>query len=327
MKSYIEFCIAERKKADEAGNDFLKEFWKLMCNAVFGKSMENVRNHVNFKLVNSHEQLQEEMNKCTFEEASVYHNDLLVGVKFTKTVIKLDKPIYTGQCILDESKLMMYEFLYDYVFPKWGVDNVRVCMTDTDSVLLEIKTDDLYADFVEDVPKWFDTQKYHRTKFGETEIPKMNLKKLGVMKDELMGDFILKFAGVAPKNYGYSALKTQKDKTIKLKEDVRSKGIGKKFTPRFEEYKKCVLGKKGNIVSKECFRINSKKQRLSSIKPDKTIPREGAMKHSVFTIRTNKVALRNEVVKRVPNPSTDDDIRHETLPLGCTVGFSPVEWY
>ena len=298
MKSYIEFCVEERRKADLAGNEFLKEFWKLMCNAVFGKSMENVRNRVNFKLVNSHKQLQKEMNKPTFKEAYTYHPGLLVGVKFSKTAIKLDKPIYTGQCILDESKLMMYEFLYDYVFPKWGVDNVRVCMTDTDSVLLEIKTDDLYKDFAEDVPKWFDTQKYHRTQYGETSIPKMNLKKLGMMKDELCGDFILEFAGTAPKNYGYSALKTQKDKSIKLGEDVRCKGIGKKFTPRFQEYKDCVLGKEGDTVYKECFRINSKK-------------------HELFTIKTNKVAMRNTVVKRLPNPNQDDDdIKFETLPLG-----------
>ena len=118
MKSYIEFCVEERRKADLAGNEFLKEFWKPMCNAVFGKSMENVRNRINFKLVNSHEQLQKEINKPTFEEAYVYHNDLLAGVKFSKSSIMLDKPIYTGQCILDESKLMMYEFLYDYLFPK-----------------------------------------------------------------------------------------------------------------------------------------------------------------------------------------------------------------
>ena len=232
------------------------------------------------------------MNKCTFEEATVYHKDLLVGVHLTKTVIKLDKPIYTGQCILEESKLMMYEFLYDYVFEKWGVDNVRVCMTDTDSVLLEIRTDDLYKDFADDVPKWFDTEKYHRTKFGDTEIKRMNLKDLGKMKNELQGDFILEFAGIGPKNYGYSALKTQKDKSIKLKDDVRCKGIGKNFTPRFEEYKKCVLGDEGNFVSKECFRINSKD-------------------HKLFTIRTNKVALRNTIVKCLPDP----DKRFETLPF------------
>ena len=102
---------------------------------------------------------------------------------------------------------MMYEFLYDYVFEKWGVDNVRVCKTDTDSLLLEIKTKDLYKDFADDVPKWFDTEKYHRTKFGDTEIKRMNLKKLGMMKDKLQGDFILEFAEIGPRTTDTAHLK------------------------------------------------------------------------------------------------------------------------
>ena len=112
------------------------------------------------------------------------------------------------------------------------------------------------------------------------------------MKDELQGDFILEFVGIGPKNYGYSALKMQKDKSIKLKDDVRCKGIGKNFTPKFKEYKKCVLGEE-DVISKECFRINSKD-------------------HKLFTIKTDKVALRNTIVKRLPDP----DKRFETLPFG-----------
>ena len=179
MKGYIEFCVEQRKIATKKNNKFLKEFFKLMCNSVFGKSMENVRNRVNFKLVNDEKQLQKELNKPTLLDTTVYDNDLLVGVHLKKGAFKLDKAVYTGQCILDESKLMMYEFLYDYVFPKWGVENVRVCMTDTDSLLLEIKTDDLYRDFAPDVPRLFDTAEYHRTNFGKTYIPKVNLKVLG----------------------------------------------------------------------------------------------------------------------------------------------------
>lgn len=255
--------------------------------------MENVRNRVNFKMINHQTQLQKEINKPAFEDISVYHSDLLVGVNLTKGVVKLDKPIYTGQTILDDSKLMMYEFLYDYCFVKWGVDNVRVCMTDTDSLLLEIKTEVLYKDYADDVPRWFDTQKYVRTEFGETVIKKMNLKVLGKMKDELQGDFITEFVGMGPKNYGMEFIKTQKDGSGKIKEDARCKGIGKKYTPGFKEYRECVLGKKGNIVSKECFRINSED-------------------HKLYTIKTNKVALRNEIIKRLPDP----DEKFETTPFG-----------
>ena len=95
-----------------------------MSNIVFGKSMENIRNHINFKIINDKIQLQKEINKPTFIDCVVYHSELLIGVHLEKAVIHLNKPIYTGQTILDDSKLMMYEFLYDYCFVKWGVDNV-----------------------------------------------------------------------------------------------------------------------------------------------------------------------------------------------------------
>ena len=174
IRDYIEFCVEQRTIATQQGNKFLKEFFKLMCNAVFGKSMENVCNRVNFKLVNDKKQLQKELNKPTPLDTTICDSDSLVGVHLKKGTIMLDKPIYTGQYILDESKLMMYEFMYDYVFKNWGVDNARLCMTDTDSVLLEIKTDDLYKDIERDVPRWFDTAEMVRTQFGETTIKKMN---------------------------------------------------------------------------------------------------------------------------------------------------------
>ena len=155
LKGYINFCVEKRQEAGKAGNDFLVDFWKLMMNSVFGKTMENVRKRINFKLVNNAKHLQKELNKPILEDTIVYNKDLSVGVHLSKQKITLDKPIYTGQCILDNSKRCMYEFLYDYVFPKWGVENVRVCMTDTDSLILEIITQDLYKDIVVDIPERF----------------------------------------------------------------------------------------------------------------------------------------------------------------------------
>ena len=118
----------------------------------------------------------------------------------------------------------------------------------------------------------------------------MNLKVLGMMKDECKGDFITEAVGIGPKNYVINVLKTQKDGSIKLKVEVKCKGVGKSFEPRIEEYKKCAFGEKEII--KECFRINLKD-------------------HNVFSISTTKVALRNKIVKRLPDP----DERFETLPF------------
>ena len=157
--------MEQRKQAELVGNDFLVDFWKLMMNSVFGKTMENIRNRINFQLINNEAKLKKELNKPTLQDVITYNNDLLVGVHLSKQKIKLNKPIYTGQCILDNSKRLMYEFVYDYCFPNWGVENFRICGTDTDSLICEIKTEDLYKDFAPDVPEKFDTSKYKRTDF------------------------------------------------------------------------------------------------------------------------------------------------------------------
>ena len=143
MKSYIYLCVQQRKKAEEDGNDFLVEFWKLMMNSVFGKTMKNIRKSIDFKLVNNSKNLRKLINKPFVKDITVYvpasddddDDKFLVGVHMGKPQIKLDKPIYTGQCILDNSKRAMYEFVYDYCIPKWGVNNFKICQTDTDSVI------------------------------------------------------------------------------------------------------------------------------------------------------------------------------------------------
>ena len=118
LEGYINKCVEERQKAEKVGNKFLVEFWKLMMNSCFGKTMENIRKRINFKIVNNDRKLQKYLNKPTLEDTIVYIKDLLVGVHMSKEKIVLNKQIYTGQCILDNSRHKMYEFLYDYVFPK-----------------------------------------------------------------------------------------------------------------------------------------------------------------------------------------------------------------
>ena len=116
----------------------------------------------------------------------------------------------------------------------------------------------------------------------------MNRKVLGKMKDELAGGFMTQFVETGPKNYAYEYMKI--DGT--LSEDARCKGISKSYTPKFQEYLDCVQGEAGNMVMKTCFRINSKE-------------------HNLLTIKTDKVAMRNTVVKRVADPNE----RYETLPF------------
>ena len=236
-----------------------------MMNSVFGRTMMNIRKRIDFRLVNNSKKLRKLVNKPFYKDLTVYvpgesddedGNDFLVGLHMTKPKITLDQPIYTGQCILDNSKRVMYEFVYDYCIPKWGIENFKILQTDTDSVICKIRTEDLYKDFSEDVEKEFDTSKYKRTDFDGTIVHKKNRKKLGKMKDELSGQFMIEFAGTGPKNYAFQYLKSDEELDEKLDEKSVCKGISKSCTPGFYEQRSVVLGKK-NDVKKTCFRIGS----------------------------------------------------------------------
>ena len=146
MKSYIDLNMKLRTKGT---TDFEKDFYKLMNNPVFGKTMENVRDRVNVKLVTNVKALNKLVKKSNYKKVNIFH-EKLVAVHMEKTTIKLYKPIYLGMSILDLSKTLMYKFHYDYVKPKWE-DKATLLFTNTDSRCYEIRTDDAYKDISEDV--------------------------------------------------------------------------------------------------------------------------------------------------------------------------------
>ena len=100
-----------------------------------------------------------------------------------KTSIKMNKPIYLGQLILDLSKTLMHEFWYGYLKPKYG-DKIKLCYTDTDSFVIEVKTEDLYSDISADVKKWYDTSNYGENDNRPLPIG-INKKIPRLFKDEL----------------------------------------------------------------------------------------------------------------------------------------------
>ena len=102
-------------------------------------------------------------------------------IEIKKTKIKMNKPIYLGLSILDISKILMYEFWYYYMKPKYSND-VKLCYMDTDSFVMNIKTEDFYKDIVNDVEKRFDTSNYEVDRPLPTG---KNKKVIGLMKDEL----------------------------------------------------------------------------------------------------------------------------------------------
>ena len=144
MRSFQELCTKNRKEAAAAGNKLLKTLWKLIANIVFGKSCENVRNRINVKLRKDDWLAQKDVNSPLFKGFHQYQNELIGIHKQNKQVV-LNKPIAVGQAILDLSKVAMYTFLYDVMKVKYN-EKIRVCYSDTDSLILQIKTADLYRD-------------------------------------------------------------------------------------------------------------------------------------------------------------------------------------
>ena len=77
-----------------------------------------------------------------------------MAIETKKTRVKMTKPLYLGMSVLDISKVLMYEFRYDYIKPKYE-DRVKLCYTDTDSSIIFIKTEDFFEDISNDIERWF----------------------------------------------------------------------------------------------------------------------------------------------------------------------------
>ena len=118
-----------------------------------------------------------------------------------KTEVKINKPKYLGQAVLDLSKTLMFEVWYDYLNSMYG-DKIRLCCTDTDSFIMHIKTDDFYKDINNDVDKWLDTSNYDKNDNRPLEIGK-NKKVIGKFKDELGGKIMTKFVALRAKTYSF----------------------------------------------------------------------------------------------------------------------------
>ena len=197
LKEYIDVNTELRKKAT---NDFEKDFFKLMNNAVFGKTMENVRKHRDIKLVKTDKKRNKLVSEPNFHTVKLIDNNLAI-IEMRKVKVKMNKPIYLGLSILDISKITMHEFWYDYVKIKYE-DKARLCYMDRDRFVVNIKTKDFYKDIAENVKERFDTSNYIYDRPLPTGV---NKKVIGLMKDELGGDIITEFVALRPKAYSYKA--------------------------------------------------------------------------------------------------------------------------
>ena len=166
----------------DAKNEFEKDFYKLMNNSVFGNTMENVRNHRDIKLVTTDERRNKLASEPNYHSTKYISKDLLV-MEMRKVQVRMNKPIYLGEAILDISETLTLEFWYDYIVLKY---------------VIYIKIDDFYKDMSNHVDKWFHFSNFNRNDNRPLEIRK-NKKVLGKFKDELGGKILIEFCAFRAK--------------------------------------------------------------------------------------------------------------------------------
>ena len=265
MREYIDVNTRLRTAAK---NDFEKDFYKLMNNSVFRKTMENVRKHRNIKLVKDEEEYLRNVMCPNFKSGTLLGLDLMER-KMGKIKVVMNKPVYLGQAILDLSKTIMYEFHYDYMKQKYPDDELKLCYMDTDSLIYSIKTEDFYAEIADDVETRFDTSGY----IPDRPLPVgKNKKVIGLMKDELGGEIMREFVSLRPKMYSYKVGNSEPKKCKGIKKCVVKKTIS------FDDYKACLFSRECIHRSQLLFRSH---------------------KHEVKMLEVNKLALSRGDDKRI----------------------------
>ena len=230
LKEYISFNTIKRTQAK---NSFEKDFFKLMNNSVFGKTMENIRKRVDVRLITDEKKLLKMVSKPTYVSSKIF-NENLVAVHKIKETLTLNRPAYIGMCILDLSKTLMYNFHYNYIKKKYG-NKAKLLFTDTDSLTYEIEAEDVYQDF------WNDKDRFDNSDYPESSpyFDTTNKKVIGKFKDEAAGIPITEFVGLRSKMYSYIKDNNKGGKTAKgIKKNIIKNNI------KHQDYKNVLLENK-----------------------------------------------------------------------------------
>ena len=253
-------------------------YMEMLYNAVY----ENVRKHKDIKLVTTNDRRKRLVSQPNYHTSKHFSEDLM-AIEMRKTSVLMNKPIYIGQTVLDFSKILMYDFWYGYLKPMYK-NNIKLCYMDTDSFIFHVKTDDFYKDISDTLDKWFDTSKNDKKLDRPIEYD-VNTGVLGMFKDELKGSIMIEFVSLASKVYSH---KQDNDKETKVVKGVK-KCVKKKIL-NFNDYINALLLNKKIMIKQQSFK---------------------SFYHDMYTIETNKIALRNSDNKRL---TTFDGIT--TYPYG-----------
>ena len=253
-----------------ASNSFEKDFFKLMNNSVFGKTIENIGKRQNIHLIDNRKKALKLSSKPNFDRCTIFDKNL-IAIHMKNTQIYFYKPVYVGQVILDLSKTLMFDFHYNYIKKKYSKE-AQLLFTDTDSLMYHICTKDFYKDIAGDVMDKFDTSDYPPN--HKSGIPTgLNKKVIGMFKDEVAGRQITHFVGLRPKLYSY---KVENEVDLKKCKGIKKNVIKKKLD--FDDYVKCLFTGKKELRSMKIIRSE---------------------KHDIYSKEVNKIALSREDDKRV----------------------------
>ncbi|KAE9522748.1 hypothetical protein AGLY_016857 [Aphis glycines] len=227
LKLYIDFNTNLRSKAK---NEFEKEYFKLMNNSVYERTMMNIRNHVDIRLCSNEAKLEKLIVKPNFDRRTIFTENL-AAIHMKRTQIFFKQPIYIVMCVLDLTKSLMYDFYYNTIKKKYGI-KVRLLYTDTDSLILEIKTDDFYSDI-----------KINLDHFDTSDYPKDNIYDLPLVNRKVLDS----------------------EKEIKKSKGVKKNLVENKLC--FDDFKNCLLTKKPKYVRQNLFR--TKKHDIFTVEQNK----------------------------------------------------------
>ena len=283
MKAYIDLNTELRKEAVRNGDKVGKDLFKLFNNAIFGKTCENIRKHINFELVTSKKIARKRIAKPYFKSAKIFRHDL-VGLHMLRPVIELNRPIQVGFVVLDLSKWLMYNFHYNIWMKKFP--NSKLLFTDTDSLAYQITNHDVYQGMA-DIAENFDFSEYPKDHFLYDD---KHMKVVGKFKDECLGQLMCKFIGLRPKLYSFlykrnaffdweNGIEVEVDKptpTSVQRTIIDSKNVGK--------------GIKNNV--RKLLTIDQYEECRSDLKPiKKEMKTIRSDCHNLFTFKTDKIAL------------------------------------
>ena len=278
LKPYIDFNTDKRK---EAKNEFEKDFFKLMNNAVFGKTMENVKNRINLHLTTDEQNAVKWFSKINFKTGKSFDN--LYLIEMYKQEIIYDKPIYVGTTILDLSKLHMLKFHYEVIDEQFK-GHYNLIYTDTDSLVYSIFHPNIYG--------WVKENKQHFDLSDSVNInikDQTNKKALGMFKDELNGVPMTEFTALNPKAYCFKTVEVDTlNPEVYAFEDAATLKSAKKTekTKKGKGVSRVVLKKE--ITNEDYKQVLETGESLS-----KDIHAIRSFNHEVFTIKTNKKCLTN----------------------------------